>query len=121
MAGQNHPEPRWGECRMQNDECRMADGRGPARSKHGRFGETSLPHRVGIASLMQQCRCGGRNLAPPPERRINPAAPVPLARLPDESGVPVGVAAHLGGGAEMRPAVVLPGNSAFLLAFCAYS
>jgi hypothetical protein len=45
----------------------------------------------------------GRILTPPPERRIHPAAPVPLARLPDESGVPVGVATRLGGGAEMRP------------------
>jgi len=45
----------------------------------------------------------GRFLTPPPERRIHPAAPVPLARLPDESGVPVGVASRLGGGAEMRP------------------
>src|ERR1035437_2280194 len=47
----------------------------------------------------------GRILTPPPERRIYPAAPVPLARLPDESGVPVGVATRLGGGAEMRPVV----------------
>src|ERR1035441_10607873 len=45
----------------------------------------------------------GRILTPPPERRIYPAAPVPLARLPDESGVPTGVATRLGGGAEMRP------------------
>ena len=45
----------------------------------------------------------GRILTPPPERRIHPAAPVPLARLPDESGVPVGVATGLGGGAERRP------------------
>jgi hypothetical protein len=44
----------------------------------------------------------GRILTPPPERRIYPAVPVPLARLPDESGVPVGVATRLGGGAEMR-------------------
>jgi hypothetical protein len=40
-------------------------------------------------------------LTPPPERRIYPAAPVPLARLPDESGVPVGMATRLGGGAKM--------------------
>jgi hypothetical protein len=33
---------------------------------------------------------------------------VPLARLPDESGVPVGVATRLGGGAEMRPAELAP-------------
>jgi len=45
----------------------------------------------------------GRILTPPPERRIHPAAPVPLARLPDESGVPVGSAIRLGGGAEKRP------------------
>ena len=44
----------------------------------------------------------GRILTPPPERRIHPAAPVPLARLPDESGVPVGAATRLGGGAEIR-------------------
>ena len=44
----------------------------------------------------------GRILTPSSERRIHPAAPVPLARLPDESGVPVGVATRLGGGAEMR-------------------
>jgi len=43
-----------------------------------------------------------RILTPPPERRIHPAAPVPLARLPDESGVPVGSAIRFGGGAEMR-------------------
>ena len=42
-------------------------------------------------------------LIPPPERRIHPAAPVPLARLPDKSGVPIGVATRLGGGAEIRP------------------
>ncbi len=30
----------------------------------------------------------GRFLTPPPERRIYPAAPVPLAGLPDKSGVP---------------------------------
>ena len=34
---------------------------------------------------------------------MHPAVRVPLARLPDESGVPVGVATRLGGGAEMRP------------------
>src|SRR5664279_6032804 len=45
----------------------------------------------------------GRILTLPPERRIYPAAPVPLARLPDKSGVPVGVATRLGGGAGMRP------------------
>ena len=45
----------------------------------------------------------GRILTPPPERRVYAAAPVPLARLPDESGVPGGVAARLGGGAEVRP------------------
>ena len=44
----------------------------------------------------------GHILTPPPERRVYPAAPVSLARLPDESGVPVGVAARLGGGAEIR-------------------
>jgi hypothetical protein len=45
----------------------------------------------------------GRILTPPPERRIHPAASVPLDRLPDESGVPVGVATRLDGAAEMRP------------------
>ena len=45
----------------------------------------------------------GRILTPPSERRIYPAAPVPRARLPDESGVPVGVAIRLGGGANKRP------------------
>jgi len=40
------------------------------------------------------------------ERRIHPAAPVPLARLPDESGVPVGSAIRLGGGGvEMCPQI----------------
>jgi hypothetical protein len=48
----------------------------------------------------------GRILTPPPERRIYPAAPVLLARLPDESGVPVGRAASLGGGVRMRPRVI---------------
>ncbi len=42
-------------------------------------------------------------LTAPPERRIYPAAAVPLARLPDESGVPVGSTIRLGGGAEKRP------------------
>jgi len=46
----------------------------------------------------------GRILTPPPERRIHPAVPVPLARLPDESGVPVCSATRRGGGAGMRPA-----------------
>ena len=46
----------------------------------------------------------GRILTPPPERRIYPAAAVPLARLPDKSGVPVGSAIRFGGGAELRPA-----------------
>jgi hypothetical protein len=41
----------------------------------------------------------GRIRTPPPERRIHPAAPVKFASLPDESGVPVGVATSLGGGA----------------------
>src|ERR1035438_1992923 len=45
----------------------------------------------------------GRTRAPPPERRIHPAAPVRLAGLPDESGVPVGMAASLGGGIRGRP------------------
>jgi hypothetical protein len=45
----------------------------------------------------------GRILTPPPERRINPAALVRLAGLPDESGVPIGMAARLGGGVGMRP------------------
>jgi hypothetical protein len=55
------------------------------------------------AVLSQTDVGNGRILTPPPERRIYPAAPVPLVRLPDESGVPVGVATRLGGGAEMRP------------------
>ena len=45
----------------------------------------------------------GRILTQPPERRIYQAAAAPLARLPEESGVPVGVATRLGGGAEMLP------------------
>ena len=46
----------------------------------------------------------GRILRPPPERRIHPAALVRFADLPDESGVPIGMAACLGGGVGMRPA-----------------
>ena len=53
-----------------------------------------LPGTVSLARLnciFQACvaTVKGRILTPPPERRIHPAAPVPLARLPDESGVPV--------------------------------
>ena len=44
----------------------------------------------------------GRFLTPPPERRIHPAALMRLAGLPDESGVPIGMAARLGGGVGMR-------------------
>ena len=42
------------------------------------------------------------------ERRIYPAALVRLAGLPDKSGVPVGMAARLGGGGQdkMRPSCV---------------
>jgi len=52
----------------------------------------------------QKERGEGRFLTAPPERRIYPAAAVPLARLPDKSGVPVGSAIRAGGGAEVRPA-----------------
>ena len=52
----------------------------------------------------QKERGEGRFLTAPLERRIYPAAAVPLARLPDKSGVPVGSAIRSGGGAELRPA-----------------
>jgi hypothetical protein len=45
----------------------------------------------------------GRILTPPPERRIHPADRRTALGLPDESGVPIGVAARLGGGVRMRP------------------
>ena len=45
----------------------------------------------------------GRSLTPPPERRIYPAALRRLTGLPDESGVPIGMAARLGGGVGLRP------------------
>jgi hypothetical protein len=69
-----------------------------------------LPRRCTGIALPRLSNCNGavvmkrngRILTPPPERRIHPAAPVPLARLPDESGVPVGSAIRFGGGAEMR-------------------
>ena len=38
-------------------------------------------------------------LAPPPERRVYPAARRAALGLPDESGVPIGIAARLGGNA----------------------
>jgi hypothetical protein len=44
-----------------------------------------------------------RILTPPPERRIHPADRRAALGLPDESGVPIGIAAHLGGGVRMRP------------------
>jgi hypothetical protein len=56
--------------------------------------------RLGISG---SCGASGRILTPPPERRIHPAALVRLAGLPDESGVPIGMAARLGGGVGMRP------------------
>ena len=62
--------------------------------------------RIG-SNFCAGCHRGGRILILPPERRIHPAGPVPLARLPDESGVPVGSAIRLGGGAEMRPAPIV--------------
>jgi hypothetical protein len=42
-------------------------------------------------------------LTPPPERRIHSAGILQLASLPDESGVPLGMAARHGGGVGMRP------------------
>ena len=45
----------------------------------------------------------GRSLAPPPERRIHLAARRAALGLPDESDVPIGIAARLGGCARMRP------------------
>ena len=51
----------------------------------------------------QKERGEGCILAAPAERRIYPAAAVPLARLPDKSGVPVGSVIRFGGGAEQRP------------------
>ncbi|MCX6928006.1 MAG: hypothetical protein NT154_33070, partial [Verrucomicrobia bacterium] len=43
--------------------------------------------------------------APPTERRIHPAARRVAQGLPDESGVPIGTAARLGGGIWKRPKV----------------
>ena len=48
-------------------------------------------------------RASGRFLTPPPERRSHPAALRRLASLPDKSGVPLGMAARLGGGVGRRP------------------
>jgi hypothetical protein len=45
----------------------------------------------------------GRILIPPPERRIHPAGRRTALGLPDESGVPIGRPASLGGGVRMRP------------------
>src|ERR1035441_443432 len=45
----------------------------------------------------------GRILTPPPERRIHPAGRRAALGLPDESGVPIGIAACHGGGVRMRP------------------
>jgi hypothetical protein len=45
-----------------------------------------------------------RILTPPPERRIHPAGRRAALGLPDESGVPIGMAARPGGGVRMRPA-----------------
>jgi hypothetical protein len=45
----------------------------------------------------------GSILTPPPERRIHPADRRAALGLPDESGIPIGIAAHLGGGVRMRP------------------
>jgi hypothetical protein len=53
---------------------------------------------------MRRWRARGRILTPPPERRIHPPAPVPLSRLPDESGVPVRLLGCSGAGLQMRPA-----------------
>jgi hypothetical protein len=39
-----------------------------------------------------------RILTPPPERRIHPAGRRTALGLPDESGVPIGMAARLGDG-----------------------
>ena len=64
-------------------------------------GFRATAYSSGIPNLLP--RQAGRIMTPPPERRIHPTAPVPLARLPDESGVPVGSVIHLGGGAEIRP------------------
>jgi hypothetical protein len=54
----------------------------------------ALPRCV-VASLLQRAARAQaakarthRILTPPPERRIHPAAPAPLSRLPDESGIP---------------------------------
>jgi len=60
-----------------------------------------LPKHEVLARDSLNKETDGRILTAPPERRIHPAAPVPLARLPDESGVPVAVATCLGG-TEMR-------------------
>jgi hypothetical protein len=52
----------------------------------------------------RQGACGGRILTPLSERPIHPAAPVPLSRRPDESGVPVRLLGRSGAGVPMRPA-----------------
>jgi hypothetical protein len=52
----------------------------------------------------------GRILTPPPERRIHPAGRRAALGLPDESGVPIGIAARLGGGVKMRPLEVVVGQ-----------
>jgi hypothetical protein len=51
--------------------------------------------------------CFWRFLTPPPDRRTHPAGRRTALGLPDESGVPIGIAARLGGGVSMRPCFVL--------------
>src|ERR1035437_958313 len=64
------------------------------------YSKTAFPCREPIRRTETQ----GRILTPPPERRIHPAAPVRLAGLPDESGVPLGMATRLCGGVRIpRP------------------
>jgi len=58
-------------------------------------------------------------LTPPPERQIHPAAPVPRARLPDESGVPVGSVIRFGGGAEKHLSPLTASNSHYAMAMAA--
>ena len=53
-------------------------------------------------------------LTPLPERRIHPAGRRAALGLPDESGVPIGMAARIGGGVRMRPVFGIQGAPAGL-------
>ena len=70
--------------------------------KVGDAGPTDRLSRQAHLGISGSRGASGRFLTPPPERRIHPAAPVRFAGLPDKSGVPIGMAARLGGGVGMR-------------------